>query len=316
LGERLSALVCLLMGQYHLSQRQVQQVLEEVLGVALSLGMVPKLSQQMSQALQVPVQQAEAFVREHPVVNADETGWKEGVYERRARPAWLWVFATPLVAVFRIALSRGQEVWQQVLGKECCAILGSDRAAVYAGYDVGLRQVCWSHLLRDFEGWAERPGPVGRWGKHLVEQGQRLFEGWHLLKSGQLTRPKLQAFLKPVEQQVHHLLRKVSQGPDTQSARAAKKILQVESALWTFQEVPGVEPTNNLAEQSLRQAVLWRKRSGGTHSPGGSRFVERMLSVVTSLRKQGRALWPWLTLALHAFRSGQSPPSLLPLSAA
>jgi transposase len=278
------------MGHYHLSQRQVQQLVREVLGVQVSLGMVPKLSQQMRQALEAPVQQAEAFVREQPVVNADETGWKEGVYERRARPAWLWVFATPLVTVFRIALSRGQEVWHQVLGKQCCAILGSDRAAVYVGYDVGLRQVCWSHLLRDFEGWVERPGPVGRWGKLLVEQGHLLFEGWHLLKAGQLTRPQLRAFLKPVEQQVHHLLRKVSQGADKKSARSAQKILQVESALWTFEDVPGVEPTNNLAEQSLRQAVLWRKSSGGTHSPGGSRFVERILTVVTSLHQQGRAL--------------------------
>jgi transposase len=311
-GERLSALVCLLRGEYHLSERQAQQLMEDVLGVKLSLGMVPRLSQQMSQALEVPVQQAYVFVREQAVLHADETGWKQGVHERHACPAWLWVFATPLVVSFRIALSHGLEVWRKVLGNECCAFLVSDRAAVYAGYDVGLRQVCWSHLLRDFKRWSERPQPVGRWGQQLVEQGHMLFEGWHQLKEGAVSRPQFQAFMKPVEQQVRSLLRKVRFGPDQKSARSARKILKLEPALWTFEDVPGVEPTNNFAEQCLRQAVLWRKSSGGTHSPGGSRFVERILTAATSLRRQGRALLPWLTQALRALRRGQSPPSLLP----
>lgn len=311
-GERLSALVCLLRGQYHLSERQVQQLLEDVLGVKVSLGMVAGLSQQMSQALEAPVKQAEAFIREQGTIHADETGWKQGVEERRARAGWLWVFATPLVVSFRLALSRGQEVWRKVLGKECCAVLVSDRAAVYAGYDVGLRQVCWSHLLRDFKSWSERPPPVGPWGQQLVEQGHTLFEGWHQFKQDTLSRPQLQAFMKPVEQRVQSLLREVSLGPDKKSARSAQKILKLQSALWTFEDVPGVEPTNNFAEQCLRQAVLWRKSSGGTHSPGGSRFVERILTAVTSLRRQGRALLPWLTQALRALRRGQSPPSLLP----
>lgn len=315
-GERLSALVSLLRGQYHLSERLVQQLLEEVLGVKLSLGRVPQLNQQMSQALAVPVKQAEAFVRQQAVVHADETGWKQGVYERRARPAWLWVFATPLVVSFRIALTHGQEVWQELLGQDCCAILVSDRAAVYASYDVALRQVCWSHLMRDFKNGSERPEPVGSWGQQLVEQGHKLFKGWHQWKEGKLSRPQFQAFMRQVEQQVHSLLQQVSLGPDKKSARSAKQILKLRSALWTFEDVPGVEPTNNFAEQCLRQAVLWRKSSGGTHSSGGSRFVERILTVVTSLRKQGRALLPWLTQALRAFRRGQSPPSLLPQASA
>ncbi|MDC0714210.1 IS66 family transposase [Stigmatella sp. ncwal1] len=311
-GERLSALVCLLRGQYHLSERQAQQLLGDVLGVKLSLGMVPRLSQQMSQALEVAVHQAEVFVREQAVIHADETGWKQGVNERHACPAWLWVFATPQVVSFRIALSHGQEVWREVLGNACCAFLVSDRAAVYAGYDVGLRQGCWSHLLRDFKSWSERPQPVGRWGQQLVEQAHKLFEGWHQFKQGALSRPQLQAFMGPLEQSVRSLLREVSLGPDEKSARSARQILKLGPALWTFEDVPGVEPTNNFAEQCLRQAVLWRKSSGGTHSPGGSRFVERILTVVTSLRRQGRALLPWLTQALRALRRGQSLPSLLP----
>lgn len=40
----------------------------------------------------------------------------------------------------------------------------------------------------------------------------------------------------------------------------------------------GEEPTNNRAERALRFAVLWRKRSNGTQSEKGNRWVERLLS--------------------------------------
>jgi transposase len=72
-------------------------------------------------------------------------------------------------------------------------------------------------------------------------------------------------------------------------ARTCRNLLAVEAALWSFVEVAGVEPTNNAAERSLRRAVLWRRKSLGAKSDQGSQFVERILSVVTTLRQQGRA---------------------------
>jgi transposase len=62
----------------------------------------------------------------------------------------------------------------------------------------------------------------------------------------------------------------------------------VEEGLWTFVRVEGVEPTNNGAERALRHAVIWRRISGGTDSADGSRFVERMLTVVATCRQQKR----------------------------
>jgi len=72
-----------------------------------------------------------------------------------------------------------------------------------------------------------------------------------------------------------------------------------------------VEPTNNAAERAIRPAVLWRKGSFGTHSPGGSRFVERMLTVAATLRQQGRNVIEFLTRACEAALHGQAAPSLL-----
>ena len=82
-------------------------------------------------------------------------------------------------------------------------------------------------------------------------------------------------------------------------------------ALWTFARIEGVEPTNNVAERALRPAVLWRKGSFGSDSAAGSRFVERLLTVVATCRQQDRLLLDFLVAAHQAALRGSSPPSLL-----
>ena len=84
------------------------------------------------------------------------------------------------------------------------------------------------------------------------------------------------------------------------------------SSLWTFASREGVEPTNNAAERAVRHAVFWRKTSCGTASERGSRFVERMLTVVATCRSQGRDVLDFLVESIHAHRSGGKPPSLIP----
>jgi transposase len=88
-------------------------------------------------------------------------------------------------------------------------------------------------------------------------------------------------------------------------------LLEGEQHLWTFLRVRGIEPTNNAAERALRHAVLWRKSSGGTASAWGSRFVERVLSVVATCRQQGRDVLEFLTDCFRAPLIGQAAPSLL-----
>ena len=91
-----------------------------------------------------------------------------------------------------------------------------------------------------------------------------------------------------------------------------RELLAVEPALYTFAAVEGVEPTNNAAERALRHAVCWRKTSGGTDGESGSRFVERVLTVVESCRQQGRDVLAFLTSAIQASRDGTQPPTLIP----
>jgi transposase len=90
-----------------------------------------------------------------------------------------------------------------------------------------------------------------------------------------------------------------------------RELLKFERRLWTFVRVPGVEPTNNTAERSIRPAVLWRKTSFGVQSKRGGEFVERMLTVRASCRLRGVSVVEFVRNAAAARRNGSDAPSLL-----
>ena len=76
-----------------------------------------------------------------------------------------------------------------------------------------------------------------------------------------------------------------------------------------------VDPVICQPERVLRHAVLWRKSSGGADSEVGSRFVERMLSVVATCRQQDRNVLEFLSTCCRARLDGSDAPSLLPAEA-
>jgi hypothetical protein len=76
-----------------------------------------------------------------------------------------------------------------------------------------------------------------------------------------------------------------------------------------------VEPTNNIAERTIRPYMLWRKASFGTQSERGNLFVERMLTVSATCRQQNRNVLQYVTAAICAHLRGEPIPSLLPQAA-
>ena len=90
-----------------------------------------------------------------------------------------------------------------------------------------------------------------------------------------------------------------------------QEILKVEKALWTFLK-HDVELTNNRAERALRKIVLNRKIQYGSQSERGSRFVERVYSVLETCQQQERSAWKFCEEALRAHFGSLQYPSLLP----
>ena len=169
-GDRLAALASLPVGKYRLSKRLVKDALFDMLGVELSVGSVSNLEGEMADAFAPAAAEALASVRDSQAVHADETGFVQGREGGRAARAWLWVVTSALVVVFHIARSRGGQVARQLLGADFVGFLTTDRWSAYEWVDPGLRQLCWAHLTRDFQGFIDRGGRGGRIGRKLMRE--------------------------------------------------------------------------------------------------------------------------------------------------
>src|SRR5262245_19271721 len=168
------------------------------------------------------------------------------------------------------------------------------------------------HLRRDFQAMIDRGGSAKATGQILLEHSNLLFTYWHRWQEGQLARSTLQWKLSQVRRSFRHALARGVHCRCPKTAATCLELIAREPALWTFARWEGIEPTNNRAERSLRHAVLWRKSSYGTHSQRGSRFVEAILTVVTSCQQQGRNALAYLTACCQAFYAKSVTPSLLP----
>jgi transposase len=306
-GPRLQAMVSLCSGDYRMSKREIERLVEDFFSIPIALGSISNLEQSTSEAIAEPVEQVAKAIVKEPIVHADETGW----YERSQR-AWLWGAVGGFMALFLIRTSRGAKVAKELLGAAFAGILVTDRWSAYAWVDVARRQLCWAHLLRQFRGFQTLGSEAAKIGEGLELLTETMFHAWHKVGDGTLSRAAFAALMTPLRLHVIAWLQ-VGQSCSIQKvAGRCREILELEPALWTFVHTEGIEPTNNAAERILRHGVLWRKGSFGTDSPNGSRFVERILTVVMTLRLQKRNVLDYITAACQAFLHNEPAPSLLP----
>lgn len=306
-GPRLTAILSYFSGCHGVSKRGVEEIAEAVFAAPVALGTVASLEREVSAALAAPHAEALGVVRAAAVKHADETSWKLG-----GKLCWLWAAATAGVAAFTIQIGRGAAGLTALLGVEIQGIVCSDRWGPYNRVPETRRQLCWAHLKRDFQKVVDRGGGgagVGKAGQRIV---RRVFAAWHAFEDRAITREQLEGRLAPVIRRMNGVLLEGFTGDDPTVATFCGNLLELERALWTFAREEGVEPTNNHIERLLRRAVLWRKRSFGSQSEAGCRFVERILTVVQTRRLQGKSVLEYLHDALVAARAGLPYPRLVP----
>jgi transposase len=284
----------------------------DLFGLRMSLGSVPACERTVSAVLQEPVTEAQAYVKEQDVKQADETSWYEGAARKTV---WLWVAFTEQVTVFLIRASRGTDVAKDLLG-QALGVLVTDRWCAYTWWPLKWRQLCWAHLKRHFQAFVEAGGQAGRIGQALLTEEKLLFEWWHRIRDGTLARSTFRVYTVALRRRVKILLRRGSVCGHGKTQATCREILKLEPAMWTFVRLARVSPTNNASERAIRRGVIWRKLCFGTHSEAGSRFAERMLTVTATLRQQGRGVVDYLTSSIEASLRGERPQSLLPMAAA
>lgn len=304
-GPRLSSVVALLTGVYHLSRRAAVDLLRDVVGVQISLGALSAVEARVSDAVKPAVDQAWTQVQEAPVKHTDGTSWfQSGLL------CSLWTIATTAVTVFKIVKNGKKETLRALFG-ELRGILVSDRATALHFWAMELRQICWAHLLRKFVSFSERAGPAAAIGRELLDYTGIMFAYWDELKAGTLSRDNFRNHMAPLRMQFEAALERAAAADIEVVAGSCADILAHKAALWTFVDRDDVEPTNNHAERELRAFVLWRKRSFGTQSERGNLFAERLMTVAHTARKQNKNVLAFLTACCTAARDGSMPPSLL-----
>jgi transposase len=307
LGFRAQGMIGIMTGGAQLSRRAALTLISELTGLPLSLGALSAVEATLRQALAAAYEEVGTAVAAAAVVYCDETPWRA----ETGKP-WLWTAATPAATYFRIASRRDSEAFLALGLDTPGQIKVTDRYSVYTSLlDPSEHGLCWSHLDRDFRGWVGHPSAAGAIARWLAAETQRVFTQWHAFQRGECDRAGLAVRLETVQTAIRTALKWGAESGVPQFQGLCRNLQDRWESLWTFVRVAGVEPTNNRAERAVRPAVLWRKTSLFSQSERGREYVERLLTVKTTLRQNGGNLLEFLTETLRAARCGLPPPKLL-----
>lgn len=307
IGPRLQATLAVLTGRFRGSRREVAELIEELFGpkARISLGWLSHLEERTAKALEPAYEEARRAVEGASLVHADETSFPE-----KFKKGWLWTASTPQAVFFLHDRERSARAARRLLGA-FQGVLVTDRWKSYR-YSKRRRQICLAHLKRNFQGLVDRGGEAAAIGRPALRLLAKVFDLSAACEEGRVSFKSLRRRVTKIRLRLFDLLCRGQRCGDPKAAGMSRDLLDLFPCIWTFTRREGVPLTNNEAERRLRPAVLWRKGSFGTQSDRGSRFLERILTVVQTLRLQGRPLVDFLTRTLqHALR-GTEPPRLIP----
>ena len=290
-GPRLTAFIGELSGIKGMSRNDVKQVCNSVLGIPIATGTIQKIVDRTSQALVPVYDYIGQIARSYWCNYIDETSWfKENDLH------WLWAMVNERVAFYRIDPHRSKEAFEQLV-KDWEGILVSDGYGLYRKWIN--RQTCLAHLIRKADALSEsKKADLRRFGEIIAAWLRQLVNFAKEPPDPKQWSDFYTFFLFTVS---------LWEPDKTDAGRLARQIRREIDNLWVFLEHEGVEPTNNRAERALRFGVLWRKRSLGTQSEKGNRWVERILSLKETCRLNSKPTFPFLVECVASYFRSSNP---------
>jgi transposase len=306
-GPELTTLIAFMKGACHASFSTIRTFLRDIVGVTISRGELAKILTKVSAALAPSYEELLRRLPQEASVNADETGHKNN-----SAPWWTWCFRAELYTLYHIDAHRSADVLMDILGKEFQGVLGCDYFSAYRRYmrECGVVvQFCLAHLIRDVKFLTTLPDERDRrYGEALLLALKDLFAVFH-----QREQPDESAWQMQLQAARDRVLEVGLAGPATQHGQNMEKRFRDHGAAYfRFVTTPGIEPTNNLAEQAIRFVVIDRHITQGTRSESGRRFCERIWTVIATCVQQGRSVYGFLREAVGSWLAGESSPLLLP----
>lgn len=302
-GPKLMGLLVTLTGVLHLAKREAIQLIKELYGVDPGVGSVPNIEERVSIALDPIYDRIHKFVVGHKFcTHFDETGWRD-----RGKRHFVWLATCRHAAVYSVDPRRSKAAFQRLIGRETWeGPAVTDRYAVYN--DIKNHQFCLAHLIREFKAYGEREGSDKAIGISLEKQLRQSCRIHREYREGKIPLAQRNRRLGVRKRQVQYWLEDgLANGSDA-LAKICGALLDGFEKLWTFTKIPGMEPTNNMAERDLRKIVIWRKKSYGTRSDRGKKFVERITTVAQTVRKQSGNVLHFIQKAVECFYSRSLPP--------
>jgi len=311
IGPRLTALIGYLKSACHMSFSAIRKFLRDCVGLSISRGQLRKLVAKVADSLLSPYEQLLALLPKEEKLNVDETGHKEN-----GKRLWTWCFRASLYTVFKISPSRGSDVLMEVLGEEFNGVLGCDYFSAYRKYmkdcDVAV-QFCLAHFIRDVKFLAEHPNKKNQQhGECLLGHLRQLFHIIHR-RQDYATEVGFRRALGRVRSSLAHDA--IMQSPGTREAdNLGDRFVTHFESFFTFITTPGVEPTNNLAEQAIRFVAIHRRVTQGTRSEAGRNWCARIWTALATCEQQRRSLFEYLCESLASMFQSRPIPPLIPLS--
>jgi len=301
---RLQALIGYMKGSLHASYSGLEAFCRDVLNIEVSRSHLCNVIARVNEALAEPYEELQTHIPTEPVLNIDETGWKD-----KGIKYWIWVFCTPMLSFFCIAKSRSSNVLQEILGQTYDGTIVSDFFSAYVKYANALQQFCLAHLIRDIKFLTTLPNKNERaFGDTLLIQFKKLFHIWHL--RDKIPRDRFDRRMLRIKRRILVLVDQGNLSP--KSATLAKRLRKHNAAIFRFLFDPAVPPTNNAAERSIRGSVIDRRITQGSRSAMGRQWNGRIWTALDTCRKQSRSAWQFLQTALSAHYFQSPAPSLLP----
>jgi len=314
--ERLTSLVAYMKNACHASFSTIRKYIRDVLGEKVSRGYLRKVIEKVSLCLEAPYNELLDRLPLETIVNVDETGHKEN-----GDKFWTWVFKAELYVLFKIDKSRGSKVLIDVLGKEFNGVLGCDYFSAYRKYmkdfNVSI-QFCIAHLIRDIRFLTTlTDAETKAYGQKLLDEVKNMFKLIH--DRGSMTPQTFTTALEHAKQKiitaalndVPSRVNKKGKEEKREAQNMANRFRLHGKAYFEFITTPGIDPTNNVAEQAIRFVVIDRLVTQGTRSAKGRQSNERLWTVIATCSLQGRSAFNFILESVKAYFHDQPAPSLL-----
>jgi transposase len=314
--ERLTSLVAYMKNVCHASFSTIRKYIRDVLGEKVSRGYLRKLIEKVSRSLEASYNELLDRLPLETIVNVDETGHKEN-----GDKFWTWVFKAELYVLFKIDKSRGSKVLIDVLGKEFDGALGCDYFSAYRKYmkDFNVTiQFCIAHLIRDLRFLTTlKDQETKAYGQKILDEVKNMFKVIHDREN--MTPEAFTIALNFAKQQimtaalnnVPSKMNKMGKEEKREAKNMATRFRLRGEAYFEFITTPGIDPTNNVAEQAIRFIVIDRHVTQGTRSIKGRQSNERLWTVIATCSLQGRSAFHFILESVKAYFHDKPAPSLL-----